>query len=244
LLLIFADQGSVKVGGHMRSLTIPVKITTLLSLLLFINLATPAQTPQIPQLKPAGDGSPYTLPAGTVIRVKMDNGITSRSASVNDTFTTTVAAPVFVRSVEVIPAGTVIEGRVVKVGHAKRGGGAGFINISFETLKLGDGTTRKIAGELGAGEENDPADIDAGDIDGSEGSPATSVGFIAGGAGAGMLVGGLTKGGGGAAIGGVLGAGAGALASFLRKGEEATIATNAPLSVVLRQSVTLPATDY
>jgi hypothetical protein len=229
----------------MRSLTVPVKITTLLSLLFFINLAMPAQTPQTPQLKPAGDSSsPFTLPAGTVIRVKMDNGITSRSASVNDTFTTTVAAPVFIRSVQVIPAGTVIEGRVVKVGHAKRGGGAGFINISFETLKLGDGTTRKIAGELGAGEENDPADIDAGDIDGSEGAPTASVGFIAGGAGAGALVGGLAKGGGGAVIGGAIGAGAGALASLLRKGEEATIATNAQLSVVLRQSVTLPATDY
>ncbi|HEV7645016.1 MAG TPA: hypothetical protein VGO50_13810 [Pyrinomonadaceae bacterium] len=231
----------------MRSLTVPVKITTLLSILFFINLAAPSQTPQTaqtPQLKPAGDSSPYILPAGTVIRVKMDNGITSRSASVNDTFTTTVATPVFIRSVEVIPAGTVIEGRVVKVGHAKRGGGAGFINISFETLKLRDGTTRKITGELGAGEENDPADIDTGDIDGSEGSPTTSVGFIAGGAGAGVLVGGLTKGGSGAAIGGVLGAGAGALASYLRKGEEATIATNAQLAVVLRQSVTLPAQDF
>lgn len=235
----------------MRSLTIPVKITTLLSILFFINLAAPSQTPQmpqIPQLKPAADSSPFTLPAGTVIRVKMDNGITSRSASVNDTFTTTVAAPVFVRSVEVIPAGTVIEGRVVKVGHAKRGGGAGFINISFETLKLRDGITRKIAGELGAGEENDAsntdADIDAGDIDGSEGAPTTSVGFIAGGAGAGALVGGLARGGGGAVIGGALGAGAGALASFLRKGEEAVIKTDAQLSVVLRQSVTLPATDF
>ncbi len=232
----------------MRSLTVPVKITTLLSILFFVNLSAPSQTPQTPQLKPAGDGSPYILPAGTVIRVKMDNGITSRSASVNDTFTTTVAAPVIVRSVEVIPAGTVIEGRVVKVGHAKRGGGAGFINISFETLKLKDGTTRKIAGELGAGEENDPADtdadIDTGDIDGTAGSPTTSVGFIAGGAGAGALVGGLAKGSGGAVIGGALGAGAGALASYLRKGEEAVIKTDAQLSVVLRQSVTLPVMDY
>ena len=144
--------------------------------------SAPSQTPQTPQLKPAGDGSPYMLPAGTVIRVKMDNGITSRSASVNDTFTTTVAAPVIVRSVEVIPAGTVIEGRVVKVGHAKRGGGAGFINISFETLKLKDGTTRKIAGELGAGEENDPADtdadIDTGDIDKPWARPRQASGLL------------------------------------------------------------------
>jgi hypothetical protein len=228
----------------MRSLPGSVKILFLLSFLFFFNQVS-AQTPQLPQLKPADDGSPFTLPAGTVIRVKMDNGLTSRSASVNDTFTTTVAVPVFVRNVEVIPAGTVIEGRVLKVGRARHGGGDGFINIGFESLKLPGGTMRRIAGELGSGEESAPDDTDASDIDGSEGSGGTaSVGFIAGGAGAGALVGGLTRGGSGAAIGGALGAGAGAIASFLRKGDEAVIAANAQLAVVLRQSVTLPATDF
>jgi len=229
----------------MKSFTGPVKIFTLLSLLLFFNQWVSAQTK--PQLKPDQDDSPYTLPAGTVIRVKMDNGITSRSASVNDTFTTTVSVPVFIRNVEVIPAGTVIEGRVVKVGHAKRGGGAGFIGVAFEALKLPGGAFRKIAGELGIDEENDPADPDAQAVDSSSGNDnaaTENVGFIAGGAGAGALVGGLTKGGSGAAIGGAIGAGAGALASYLRKGEEAVIKTNAQLAVVLKQSVTLPAQDF
>lgn len=229
----------------MKSLTGPVKIFTLLSLLLFFNQSASAQTK--PQLKPDEDGSPYTLPAGTVIRVKMDNGITSRSASVNDTFTTTVSVPVFIRNVEVIPAGTVIEGRVVKVGHAKRGGGAGFIGVAFEALKLPGGAFRKIAGELGIDEESDPADPDAQAVDNSNSNDNASTenaAFIAGGAGAGALVGGLAKGGSGAAIGGAIGAGAGALASYWRKGEEAVIKTNAQLAVVLKQSVTLPAQDF
>jgi hypothetical protein len=167
---------------------------------------------------------------------------------VNDTFTTTVAAPIFIRSVEVIPAGTVIEGRVVKVGHAKRGGGAGFIGVTFETMKLASGETRRIAGELGTDEESDPADPDDPSdnlgVENRDGAATENVAFIAGGAGAGALVGGLAKGGSGAAIGGAIGAGAGALASFLRKGEEAVIKTNAQLAVVLKQSVTLPAQDF
>jgi hypothetical protein len=225
----------------MKSLTGPVKIFTLLLLLLFFNQWASAQTK--PQLR-TDDSSAYTLPPGTVIRVRMDNGINSRSANVNDTFTTTVSVPVFVRSIEVVPAGTVIEGRVVKVEHAKRGGTAGFISVTFETLRLPGGAVRKIAGELSDDEEeNNSSGTDGQSVEGDD-STAENVAFIAGGAGAGAVVGGLAKGGSGAAIGGVIGAGAGALASFLRKGEEAVIKTNAQLAVVLKQSVTLPARDY
>ncbi len=224
----------------MKSLTGLTGIFTLLSLLLFSSHGTPAQKPQLR----TDDHSAYTLPPGTVIRVKMDNGIDSRSASVNDTFTTTVSVPVFVRSVEVVPAGTVIEGRVVRVEHAKRGGTAGFIAVAFETLRLPGGAVRKIAGELSdADEESDASDPDIRRVEGDESSTENVV-FIAGGAGAGALVGGLAKGGSGAAIGGAIGAGAGALASFLRRGEEASIKTNAQLAVVLKQSVTLPAQDF
>ncbi len=221
------------------------RILTLLSLLFFFNqsltrdIAAQAQ----PQLK-IDDGSAYTLTAGTVIRARMDNGINSKSASVNDTFTTTVSAPVFVRSVEVIPMGTVIEGRIVKVGHAKRGGADGFIAVTFETMRLPGGAVRKIAGELGGiEEEDDPADSDPLAVEG-DGSTLENVTFIAGGAGAGAVVGGLTRGGSGAAVGAGVGAGIGALASYLRKGEEAAIKTNTEIGVILKQSVTLPAKDY
>jgi hypothetical protein len=226
-------------------LALLTRILTLLSILFFFNqvsdLNIAAQTP--PQLK-TDDGSAYTLPVGTVIRVRMDNGITSKSANVNDTFTTTVSAPVFVRSVEVVPIGTTIEGRIVKVGHAKRGGTEGFIAVAFETMKLPGGAVRKIAGELSdIDEESDPTDSDPQIIEG-DGAAIENVTFIAGGAGAGAVVGGLTKGGSGAAIGGALGAGVGALASYFRKGEEAVIKPNAEIGVILKQSVTLPAQDY
>lgn len=224
----------------MKSLTGLTGIFTLLSLLFFSSLGTPAQKPQLK----TDDNSAYTLPPGTVIRVRMDNGIDSKSANVNDTFTTTVSVPVFVRTVEVVPAGTVIEGRVIRVEHAKRGGMAGFIVVAFETLRLPGGSVRKIAGELSdADEEDDPSDSDIRRVEGDE-TGTERVAFITGGAGAGALVGGLTKGRSGAVIGGVIGAGAGALASFLRRGEEASIKTNAQLAIVLKQSVTLPAQDF
>jgi hypothetical protein len=226
--------------GHMST-------HTLLSVLIFSSFlfAQNALSQTLPVLKTSRDpGSAYTLPAGTLLRVKMDNGITSRSANVNDTFTATVSAPVTVRTVEVVPVGAVIEGRVLNVKPAARGGAGGKINVTFETLKLPGGAVRKIAGEMTAFDsETSASDIVRSAVEG-DGASSESVAFIAGGAGAGALVGGLAKGGSGAAPGGALGAGAGFLASYFRKGDEAIIKTNAEFGVVLKQSVTLPANDY
>lgn len=221
-------------------------LITLLSVLIFINQFSvgnaAAQT--APQLKPDADNSVYTLPAGTILRVRMDNGISSRSASAGDTFTTTVSEAVRIRSVEVIPVGTVLEGRIVNVSPAKRGGVSGTISVAFETMKLPGGQVRNIAGEMSElTAEEGSASVTPASLSGT-GSSGTNAVFIAGGAGAGAIVGGLAKGGGGAAIGGAVGAGAGIIASYLKKGSEAIIGTNAELAVLLKQQVILPATDY
>ena len=64
----------------------------------------------------------YRLPAGTKIRLSMDAEINSKVSSVDDTFTATVSKPLTVRNAVVLPAGTVIEGRIIKVSNAGFGG--------------------------------------------------------------------------------------------------------------------------
>lgn len=215
--------------------------------LLFLNHVVISQ--EMPELRREAENSVHTLPAGTIIRVRMDNGISSRSASVNDTFTTTVSAPVRIRSVEVIPVGTVLEGRIVRVSSAKRGGVAGSISVAFETMKFPGGTVRRISGEIVEMTAETTEDVRGGSansrdtVKGSDTTGSNAV-FIAGGAGAGAVAGALAKGGGGAAIGGAIGAGAGLLASYLRKGEEASIGTNMEFGVLIKHNVALPATDY
>ena len=63
----------------------------------------------------------YELPAGTKIRVRMDNEVNSKVSSVNDTFTTVISEPVKVRDAVVVPIGAIISGRIVKV-RVFRGG--------------------------------------------------------------------------------------------------------------------------
>lgn len=91
--------------------------------------------------------STYRLPAGTRIRLKLDVELSSKVASVNDTFIASVVTPVINNETVVLPAGSVIEGRVTKVERAALAGRDGKLNVVFENLKLAYGT-RKIDGAL------------------------------------------------------------------------------------------------
>lgn len=91
--------------------------------------------------------STFRLPAGTRIRLKLDVELSSKFASVNDTFIASVVTPIVVNETVVLPAGSVIEGRVTKVERAAHSGRDGKLNVVFENLKLAYGT-RKITGTL------------------------------------------------------------------------------------------------
>lgn len=93
----------------------------------------------------AQQDSIYRLPVGTRIRLKMDVELSSKFASVNDTFLASVVAPVRVNETVILPAGSIVEGRVVEVLRAAHAGRDGKLQVVFESLKLDYGT-RKIDG--------------------------------------------------------------------------------------------------
>jgi hypothetical protein len=96
---------------------------------------------------PAAAQSMYRLPAGTHLRVKVDVELSSKVASVNDTFLATVAAPVKVNDTVILPEGSVVEGRVTGVSPAGGFGHGGSLKIVFENLKVFGGS-RHIDGTL------------------------------------------------------------------------------------------------
>ena len=175
----------------------------------------------------------YTLRAGTTIRARMDNEINSAVSSVDDTFTVTVSKPVVVRETEVLPIGTVLEGRITKVKPASLAGDDGSFTVRFETLRLPNGAKRSIEATP-AGFENLK----------SSGGAARNVLTVLGGTAVGALIGAASKKENGALIGAGLGTGAGAGAVLLRKGREARIRTDEEIEIRLNKDVTLPAEDY
>ncbi len=172
----------------------------------------------------------YRLPAGTRMKLMLDADLSSRSAGVNDTFLASLSEALTVRNAVVLPAGTMIEGRVTEARPA-RSGHAGKLELVFESLMFSSEKRRPIDAVL-------VTELRA------RRSGSFSVLSILGGTAAGAAVGGLTRSGIGAALGAGIGAGIGTGIVFARKGPEIKIERNTEFEIVLRKEVVLPVLDY
>lgn len=130
----------------------------------------------------------YNVNAGQIIRVRMNQTITSETARVGDQFTTTVVDPVYSSGVEIIPAGSEIVGRVTTVNRASRKSKAGTIGVHFVSLRLPTGIARAINGELTDVTANDVTADNEGEVSGRSAMKRNVV-FIGGGAATGALIG-------------------------------------------------------
>ncbi len=182
----------------------------------------------------------YRVDSGTVVRVRMDKTINSKSARVGDRFNVTTIDPVYSSNgVVVIPNGSTLVGRVDSVKSADKGGKAGEIDAKFVSVRLPNGRSRSINGSL--------TDLDADNSSSDNEGTATGGGlknrrliFIGGGGVGGAILGAAIGGGKGALIGGLLGAGGGFVGDKLLKGPEAEVKSGTEFGVQLNQPVTLP----
>src|SRR5258705_3404628 len=136
----------------------------------------------------------YSVHAGQVIRVRMNQTITSENARIGDQFSTTVVDPVYSGGIEVIPAGSTVIGQVSTVERAARKSRAGTIGVRFVSLRLPGGIARAINGDLtDATTETVNADNE-GQVSGRSATKRNVV-FIGGGARTGGLIGKIAGGG-------------------------------------------------
>jgi len=194
----------------------------------------PVQSPAQPRY--------YTISAGKKIRVRMNEQLNSENARIGDRFTTTVVDPVYAGGVEVIPAGSIIHGRVTQVRRAARKSKAGMMAVSFNQLELPNGSTRAINGSLADLSNGTVTYDNEGQVTGRS-SQKRNIVFIGGGATMGALIGAIAGGGKGAGIGLGVGAGLGIAGAYFSKGKEAVVKPGTEFGVVLNQSITLPASN-
>ena len=166
----------------------------------------------------------FNIPAGSSIRVRLDQTIDSRRNRPGDRFTATLHGPILVNGREAIPNGTRFTGHVTDArpsGHFK---GRAVVGLTLDAFTI-DGEEYQI--ETSA------------DRRVSGGHKKRNFAFLGGGAAAGAGIGALVGGGMGAAVGAGAGAGAGATTAFFTGKKNVAIRAETILSFRLREPVTV-----
>lgn len=180
----------------------------------------------------------YTVPADTVIRVRIDSQLSSKTARVGDTFSTTVTEPAYAGGVQVIPTSSKIWGRVSSVKRSGRRS-PGSITVAFYSLRTPNGKSYPVNGSLSSLQADDVNADNEGTVEGKGNRKRDAV-FIGGGAATGAIIGGIAGGGKGAAIGAILGGGLGTGARVYEKEQEAEVKSGTEFGVILNRAVSLP----
>lgn len=167
---------------------------------------------------------PVTIPAGTILTVRLGQSLSTKTSKAGDTFTGTIAEPVSVDGKTVIPSGADATGSVTDskaMGHFK---GGALLAIVLNSVTVNG---QSIPVETSANEHSE------------KGKGKRSAVVIGGGAGLGALIGGLAGGGKGAAIGAAAGAGAGTAGAAFTGNKEIELPAESAVSFKLLQAVTI-----
>jgi len=181
-----------------------------------------------------------TLPAGTALKVKLSNNLTTFTSKPGDPFSGRVTEPVMLGGKTVIPVGATVEGRVTKITEPRRIAGKPTIGMFPETIILPTGERYMLNAAVVDTDLRNGTDVNTeGQFKGAghDGKDLTQIGF---GTGGGMLAGGLIGGGPGLLIGGTVGATA-TVAHWLGKRISAVLPAGTELTMELSRPLAMTA---
>jgi len=182
-----------------------------------------------------------SLPAGTSVKVKLENALATFSSKSGDPFSARVTEAVTLDGKPVIPVGSTVQGRVTKSSEPRRIAGKPTIAIFPENVILPNGEHYMLNAVLVDTSVRNGTDVnDEGEFKGKghDGKDMTEIGM---GTGGGMLVGGLIGGGKGVLIGGAVGATA-TVAHWLGKKNSTMLPAGTELVVELSRPLAMTAT--
>lgn len=168
----------------------------------------------------------------------MNKTINSGTSRVGDRFQATVVTPVYASGVEVVPAGSIVEGHVVSVSPARTRGREGQLAVQFDAVVVPDGTNHQLEGALTELQDTRAGKVDAENEVTGNSSDKRNVAYVGGGTVGGAVLGGAIGGGKGAGIGAIIGAGAGVAGVMLTKGQEAELRSGTEIGMVTVRPIT------
>ncbi len=168
--------------------------------------------------------TPVTIPQGTTLEVRLDQGLSSKTGS-GAPFTATVVAPIIVQGKTVIPKGAVAHGRVVESHEGGHLEGVSRVGVELDGVEV-DGKTYAL-------DTNEIRRI------GKSHKKRNWI-LIGGGTGVGALIGGIAGGGKGALIGTLAGGGAGTAGAALTGKKSIYLPAETLLRFRLDQPISIP----
>lgn len=167
---------------------------------------------------------PVTIPQGTTLDVRLDQGLSSKTGT-GAAFTATVVTPIVVDGKTVIPRGAVTHGRVIESHEGGRLQGVSSLGVELDSVEV-DGKSYEL-------------DTNAIQRRAKSHKKRNWI-LIGGGTGVGALIGGIAGGGKGALIGTLAGGGAGTAGAALTGKKSVYLPAETLLRFRLDQPISIP----
>ena len=184
------------------------------------NTASAAPAPQAPAPQPA----PLVLPRGTRLEVRLNRTIDVKHTESGDPFNGSLAQAVVVGNTIAVPQGSGATGEVLLAHRRGRFKGQSTLALTLTRLDVNGAVYRIDTGTLARSKK---------------GKGKRTAALIGGGAGMGMLIGGLATGGVGLLVGGLAGGGAGALGAAFTGNRDLSIPAETVVTFRLEDALTL-----
>jgi hypothetical protein len=202
--------------------------------------ASPAVHPTSATTSSSAAPNELIVPAGTKVPLALKHAVSTKSAREGDSVYAETTFPVVQDNRVLIPAGTYVQGRISHVQRAGRIKGRAEVLMHFTTLIYPSGYTVMLPGAV----ENVPG-AEKTSIKGEEGTirqdsqKGEKIGTVASSAGTGAVIGGLSRGGKGAAIGAGVGGAVGTAIALLSRGNDVKLDAGTTVEMVFQRAVPL-----
>ena len=177
----------------------------------------------MPVAPPPPEPVTYTLPAGTPVVIRTSSELSAKNNNVGDSFSGTLVHSLSSKGTVLIRAGAPVSGTVTAAKGQGKFKGEGALAISLRAI--GSRPVSTSAYEKAV-----------------SGKGKRSTAMIAGGGGAGALIGGLAGGGKGALIGGLIGAGAGTAGAAYTGNKNVVIPAESTVTFTLTAPISVTVT--
>jgi len=189
------------------------------------NMPAAPVAPAVPAVPPPPPKpTTLTIPSGTAISVRLNDGLDSERNKPGDTFRAVLNAPIMVDNTVAIPADANVQGHVVDVQSAGKFAGAAKLAITLDRISYG-GHNYQLQTNQWTRQ--------------STGRGKNTAAKVGGGGALGAIIGGLAGGGKGAGIGAIIGAGAGTGVQAATHGQQIKLSPEALVSFQTQAPLTV-----